>query len=300
MSIEATLARHAIRAPAAGAQAEFSARRRENPRNRGYGPCRADRRASRHRPAGGNGRRCETASSTSRRGASSATATMSARGTITSATLMSCSASTFLSMARSCGRELRASTLVERVLDVVAHRGRRKTRAARASARPGRAGCSRGFDAGSHGLRSATCSSASVAHLVIDSVRIRIGDAERARESAAPAPPCARLRHPSRDRSRSDAEIHATIMCDMVVQESCPVLPPRAPPSRRPARYRRASANCASPQRRLRKDSTLVGLSDAAPSRVEPANRASSRQAQADLAYRRRASTPALGQRRPQ
>ena len=61
------------------------------------------------RPAGANGRRCGTGSSSSPSVVSSGTATMSARGTITSSTRMPRKPSTFLSIARSCGREVRSS-----------------------------------------------------------------------------------------------------------------------------------------------------------------------------------------------
>ena len=76
---------------------------RDSRRNRGCAPCRADRRASRHRPAGANGRRCETPRAPRAASRSRRTAMMSARGIIASATRNSCRPNTFLSSARSCG-----------------------------------------------------------------------------------------------------------------------------------------------------------------------------------------------------
>ena len=116
------LASRARRVPA-------SARRRCGRRSRGCGPCRADRRGSRRRPAGANGRRCGTASA-GRRGSSRIdTATMSARGIITSSTRTLCRPSTFLSMARSRGekrsRRSRASASASSMSSRSESRGRR-------------------------------------------------------------------------------------------------------------------------------------------------------------------------------
>ena len=70
-------------------------RRDEIRRSRGCGPCRADRRACRRRPAGANGRRCEIAPAPRAASRPCETATMSARGIIASSTRMSCRPSTF-------------------------------------------------------------------------------------------------------------------------------------------------------------------------------------------------------------
>ena len=102
--------------------------RRDRRRNRGYAPCRADRRAYRHAPAGANGRRRETPQAHRRAWYRSDTAMISARGTMTSPTCTSCKARTFFSMARSCGE---TSSSVEgsasASCEIVADRGAAET-----------------------------------------------------------------------------------------------------------------------------------------------------------------------------
>ena len=83
----------------------------------------AGRPGSRHRPGGANGRRCGTGASRSPRVVSAETATMSARGTMTSSTRMRWKPSTFFSIARSWGEKSGSSHgLREGVLEIVADR----------------------------------------------------------------------------------------------------------------------------------------------------------------------------------
>ena len=73
-----------------------------------------DRPGSRHRQAAGNGRLCETGPGGRPRVVSAATATMSARGTMTSSTRMRWKPRTFFSIARSWGEKSGSSTVSAR------------------------------------------------------------------------------------------------------------------------------------------------------------------------------------------
>ena len=101
------------RAPAAGG-AGVGARGEEIEEVADVDHAARDRRGSRRRPAGGNGRRCGTGSSRSPRVVSAATATMSARGTMTSSTRMRWKPRTFFSIARSWGEKSGSSTVSAR------------------------------------------------------------------------------------------------------------------------------------------------------------------------------------------
>ena len=187
-----------------------------------------DRRASRHRPACANGRTARTASSRSPSVVSISTASMSARGTITSSTRTSRSRRMLLSIARSPGEKDSASVvgLGQRVGEVLAEAGAVAAAGTGRSAARRRSGRSRsrarrrpycGLGPSSVARRSCRRCRASGRAAVLWSVvhrrpvglpfllRVGIGNGKPRQRRAAPALPSPRPPPRSRGRGRADA-----------------------------------------------------------------------------------------------